>query len=118
MIIKDWFLTKNFNEGQIYAISVSDISVVKETEKAYLLRFESDFGCFTSWVPKVCVMTYEEYDRERKIKEKAFENAMEKYEKLLNWAKEQGVKVRARMKKTTILSAINKAGLVVPPELI
>ena len=44
MRIKEWFLYNNFNQSERYAISISYISIKKETEKAYLLYFENDFG--------------------------------------------------------------------------
>lgn len=57
--------------------------------------------------------TNEEYQR----KQAKFEEGKNKYDKLVEWAKSQGLKVRNKMKKTTILSAIQKAGLEVPAEL-
>lgn len=51
-------------------------------------------------------------------KEAKKEEAFNKYEKLVAWAKEQGLKVRNKMKKSTILSAIREAGLVAPVELV
>jgi len=47
-----------------------------------------------------------------------FKNACDKYEQLLNWAKDHGLKVRNKMKKQSILNAIREAGLVAPAELI
>lgn len=51
-------------------------------------------------------------------KNKKMEEAKNKYEQLVLWAKNQGLNVRKRMKKTTILSTIKAAGLIVPAELI
>ena len=114
IIIKDWFLEKNFSEHERYAISVSDIEILKETEKAYLLKFISEFGKVEKWIPKACIKTNEEIKAER---EQA-ENNLNKYEKLVEWAKQNGLKVRNRMKKTTIITIIKNAGLEVPSELI
>jgi hypothetical protein len=52
-------------------------------------------------------------------KEAAFQAGVSKYEKLIEWAKSKGVKVRARMKKDSIFQAIDKAGLFseIPAEL-
>lgn len=47
-----------------------------------------------------------------------FQNACDKYEQLVQWAKQQGLKVRSKMKKQSILKAISEAGLQVPAELI
>ena len=114
MRIKEWLLIKNLNDNERYAISVSDITIEKETEKAYLLKFESDFGIVFKWTPKSCIMTEEE---EKEIETK-IENGFNKYEKLIDWAKEKGLKVRNRMKKPTVISIIKKSGFEVPAELI
>lgn len=46
-------------------------------------------------------------------------NNIDKYEKLIAWAKERGVKgVRAKMKKVNVLRKIEEVGLKVPVELI
>lgn len=47
-----------------------------------------------------------------------FQNACNKYDQLVQWAKNQGLKVRSKMKKTSILKAISEAGLQAPAELI
>ena len=114
MIIKDWFLEKSFSENEKYAIKVSDVEIEKETEKAYLLKFTSEFGVIEKWIPKSCIKTEEEIKEE---KEQA-EERINKYEKLVEWAKEHGLKVRNKMKKTTIITIIKQAGLEVPIELI
>ena len=51
-------------------------------------------------------------------KNKKMEEAKNKYEQLVIWAKNQGLNVRKRMKKVTILNAIKKAGLTAPIELV
>lgn len=57
--VKEWFLNKNF-EGQSYAMSVADrIEVLKETEKAYQLKFVTEYGNIVSWVPKSCTFEAE-----------------------------------------------------------
>lgn len=47
-----------------------------------------------------------------------FQNACDKYEQLVIWAKDQGLKVRSKMKKASIMKAIAEAGLTAPSELI
>ena len=68
MIIKEWFLYSNFNQSERYAISISDISIKKETEKAYLLYFENDFGTLKRWIPKSCIMSKEDIKKEKEKK--------------------------------------------------
>lgn len=52
---------------------------------------------------------------EEKMKKQ--EEAMNKYEALVNWTKAQGLKVRNKMKKVTIMKIVREAGLEVPAEL-
>lgn len=54
--IKEWFMDKNFTDNQKYAISIArDIVVEKETEKAILVIWFTDFGRIKSWIPKSVV---------------------------------------------------------------
>lgn len=115
--IKEWFLTKNFNENERYAISVSEISVKKESEKAVYVYFTSDYGTIKSWIPKSCLATKEEIEAERKLAEER-DKAIIKYHDLLMWASKQGLKVGNMPKKVNLLKKIEKAGLQVPEELL
>lgn len=47
-----------------------------------------------------------------------FENACNKYDQLIAWAKENGLKARSKMKKASVLKLASEAGLTVPAELI
>ncbi|MCI5872158.1 MAG: hypothetical protein PUJ55_10625 [Clostridiales bacterium] len=58
--IKDWFLNKNFTQNERYAIKMAEenneITAVKQTEKALLLKANSEYGMLTFWAPKsVCI---------------------------------------------------------------
>lgn len=55
MSIKTWFLEKNFSQNERYLIATGELTIVKETEKAYNFKCESDYGEFTFWCPKSCV---------------------------------------------------------------
>lgn len=56
MTVKKWFLEKNFTRNEIYAIQTTDeVRVQKETEKAVLLCWRTDYGTITSWIPKSCL---------------------------------------------------------------
>ena len=120
--VKQWFIDKNFTPEERYAESVSDKEIVRETEKAVLIKFVSDFGTFTKWIPKSCLMTEEDYRIEREKEEKRiarFEEGKRKYEKLVEFAKENKVKgIRIGLRKQTIINKIKEAGLEVPAELI
>lgn len=57
MMIKDWFLEKNFTQNERYAISTcNDIETKKETEKAMLFTFHTEFGTITKWIPKSVIV--------------------------------------------------------------
>lgn len=120
--IKSWFVLKNFSSEERYAESVSDKEIVRETEKAVLIKFVSDFGTFTKWIPKSCLMTEEDFRIEREREEKRiarFEEGQRKYKELVKFAKENKVKgVRIGFRKETIINKIKEAGLEVPVELI
>lgn len=54
--IKRWFLSKNFSRNEQYVIECADSTEVeKETEKAVLVKWVSDYGTLTRWVPKSCI---------------------------------------------------------------
>ena len=120
--VKQWFIDKNFTPEERYAESVSDKEIVRETEKAVLIKFVSDFGTFTKWIPKSCLMTEEDYRIEREKEEKRiarFEKGKKRYEKLVEFAKANNVKgVRVGWRKETIINKIKNAGLELPAELI
>lgn len=55
MTVAKWFLNKNYNMDDVYAMSTTDPKIERETEKAYLLVFKTDFGTIKGWFPKsVC----------------------------------------------------------------
>lgn len=120
--VKQWFIDKNFTPDERYIASVSDLLIVKETEKAVLIQFYSDFGKFNKWVPKSCLMSKEDFQKEKERFEKmvtAFDEGKRKYDELVKFAKENNVKgVRAGLRKQTIINKIENAGLVAPVELI
>lgn len=111
MIIKDWFLRKNFSQNERYAIQCADeMKIERETEKAILVKWNTEWGFIKRWVPKSCFYTVAEIEAEAE----KINQGLEKYEKLVEWAKSQGLKVRSRMKKSTILAIISEAGLEAP----
>lgn len=56
MTVKRWFLEKKFTQNEIYAIQTTDeVKVQRETEKAVLLRWRTDYGTIVSWIPKSCL---------------------------------------------------------------
>jgi hypothetical protein len=64
-------------------------------------------------------MLLEEPDFNEKAFLAAQQAGLNRYEKLVAWAKEQGVKgVRSRMKTVTLMNLIEAAGLTPPAELV
>ncbi len=113
--LKTWFVEKNFSESEMFIAETTSFNIVKETEKAVQLLWDSKYGKMFKWAPKSCMITEQEAIA---IQEKEV-SAFKKYEKLIAWAKENNVKgVRNRMKKTTIIVKIQAAGLVAPAELV
>ena len=58
MIIANWFLFKNFTQNARLVIEQDDYTIISETEKAIRVRFMSDYGNVTTWLPK-SVVSYE-----------------------------------------------------------
>lgn len=91
--------------------------IVGETEKAYKLevecvRLNGDEVTKTMWCPKSCMLTDEEEQAIAEEKKARFENGCKRYEALVNFAKENGLAVRVKMRAETILAKIAEAGLV------
>ena len=117
--VKDWFLNKTLTNEERYAYSVGDVAyIAKETEKAVLIKNDTDFGTVSFWCPKSCLMTKEDVDKEKEATEKlekAMESGLAYNEKLVIFAKENGVKgVRIGLRTKTLIEKIQKAGLEVP----
>lgn len=48
-----WFLSENLDQQELQAIELSNgVQVKRETTKAELLAFDTDFGTITLWTPK------------------------------------------------------------------
>lgn len=111
--VKSWFMSKNFSNDEIFIAGCSEKSIVKSTEKALYVEFDSDYGRIYKWVPKTCFVTGMEVLEEKIAYEKQCEG-LEKYEKLIAWATERGLKVGNHPKKVNLIAKIVKHGLEVP----
>ena len=126
--VESWFITKNFNQQQQYAISRAEsIEVIGETEKAVKVAWFTKYGTITSWVPKsVCGLAEkseaakkveEEIEAKAKAARERLEAAEKHYEAVLAFAKENKVKgVRRGLKLRTLYAKIADAGLEFPEE--
>ena len=57
VVVKDWFLKKNFSSNDLYMIGISYETIVeKETIKAALVKFTNEFGSKSFWIPKSCLL--------------------------------------------------------------
>lgn len=121
--VENWFIAKNFNQQQQYAISRADrIEVIGETEKAVKVAWFTKYGTITSWVPKSVCGLAEKSEAAKKVEEqieareiearKRLLAGCERYERVLAFAKEHKVKgARKGLRLQTLLSKIAEAGL-------
>lgn len=114
--VKEWFTSKEENQLKRTIMKCAyDVSPDKETEKAMLLSFHSDYGTVKTWVPKSCIQTQEEYDEDARTYREEYLKRNESYKTLIQWAKDQGVKgIRVGLRVETIKQKIVAAGLVIP----
>lgn len=77
MKVKSWFLNKEFTTDERIAISTVDPQIKKETEKATLLRWNTEFGFVEKWVPKSCIEEIKSITNELKDSFKAYKEASE-----------------------------------------
>ena len=121
--VESWFIAKNFNQQQQYAISRAErIEVIGETEKAVKIAWTTKYGTITSWVPKSVCGLAEKSEAAKKVEEqieareiearKRLIAGCERYERVLAFAKEHKVKgARKGLRLQTLLSKIAEAGL-------
>lgn len=121
--VESWFIAKNFNQQQQYAISRAErVEVIGETEKAVKVAWFTKYGVIKSWVPKSVCGLAEKSEAAKKVEEeieareiearKRLLAGCERYERVLAFAKEHKVKgARKGLRLQTLLSKIAEAGL-------
>ena len=126
--VESWFIAKNFNQQQQYAISRAErVEVIGENEKAVKVAWFTKYGTITSWVSKSVCGLAEESEAAKKVEEQIearakaarerLEAAEKHYEAVLAFAKENKVKgVRRGLKLRTLYAKIAEAGLEFPEE--
>ena len=122
--VESWFIAKNFNQQQQYAISRAErVEVIAETEKAVKIAWTTKYGTIKSWVPKSVCGLAEKSEAAKKVEEqieareiearKRLLAGCEHYERVLAFAKEHKVKgARKGLRLQTLLSKIAEAGLI------
>ena len=121
MTVKNWFMNKNFTSGERLAISTADAPEIKrETEKAALLEWKTDFGTITRWVPKSCIMSDEEVAAELaelNTPEKcaarlaAIKEREASYQSLIDLCKAHGIRARKGWRVATMKKALSEVGV-------
>ena len=116
--IPEWFLSKNLDQQQLYATRVADNAyVTKETEKAFLANWDTEYGKVSTWVPKSLVSNEAiKKNQEREIKFiKGMEDGLKYNKELVRIGKENGIKgVRERLKTSTLEKMLSAAGVDYP----
>lgn len=104
--VKEWICRKNLGFDEYYAVKEIgfECEIVKETEKACNVVFKTNYGRIYMWTPKSQMETQADKDA-------SWNAACNRYEAVLNFAKENGLKVRKGMKLNTIKAKIAEAGL-------
>lgn len=117
--VKGWFTDKIDMPGYAMRIHEYDsVTIVEERGKAYKIAIETESLSgehdlvIERFVPKSVVMTEREYEKLEDDRAARFEDGKKRYEKMIKFAKENGVKgVRVGLRKETILRKIEAAGL-------
>lgn len=115
MHIKDWKKAEIIRENGGYIEEVN--GAVRETEKAVLVSITIGYTSslwknINVWIPKSAMLTDEQYAEQIAEEQKRFDEGCKRYEKLIAFAKENGVKgVRSGMRTETIMKKIESAGL-------
>lgn len=118
VMVKDWFFNKMQDEVCGLHLIHKAALVLEETAKAYKLEmvattYDGEFETTkVMWCPKSCTLTEEEYKADEQAQVDRFQAGCEAYDKLLAFAKDNGIKgVRKGMRKATILAKVEAAGL-------
>lgn len=112
MMVKEWFMNKNFTQNESYAVSVAhNSSVERETEKAVLIKWYTKYGNITKWVPKSCLTTEEEVQKENNELAERFIKGEKMHEELVSFAKENGLKARVNSKTIKLIQMIKENNL-------
>lgn len=115
--IKDWKMNeikRNFNGGYLEEIN----GIVRETEKAVCMSIVWGYTSNLTrtenvWVPKSALMTDEEYAAENAAAQKRYDDGCDRYQKIVDFCKANGVKgARTGLKTATLMQKIKEAGLV------
>ena len=111
--VPEWIVTKSLDQDRLYAVRAEGVNptVARETEKAILLEWETEFGKVSMWCPKSVLKTEEQMKAEEQADIERSNKKYDGYTKLISAAEEAGVKyVRGYLKVNTIVKECKAAG--------
>lgn len=116
--VQRWWMQKNFKPPELDAIEISGIEpeVLEDSEKAFSLVWHTKFGDIQKWVPKSLCLSEEELETKLQQHFEKKAKGLDKYSRLYEWAKQQGIPVNKGMKMQTLSARIEAAGLELPEE--
>ena len=119
VFVKSWFINNNMSDSERYCINECNASftIERETEKAYRGFFDTNYGKIYAWVPKSVCMTEEEAIEEGNKINAWLQEKEDRYNRIVAWCKEQGLRVRNMMKLDTIKRIVKEAGLEIPENI-
>lgn len=104
--IKAWFLNKEFSANERIAIASVSPDMVRETEKAVCLRWNTSYGIITRWVPKSCleeaVLAEENTTEKCAARLDAIKAREARYEALISECRAHGIPARKGWKDSTM----------------
>ena len=104
--IKSWFLNKEFSANERIAITGVSPVMVRETEKAVCLSWNTSYGVVTRWVPKACLegTTLSEENTAEKCAARldAIKAREARYESLISECRAHGIPARKGWKVSTM----------------
>ena len=112
-IVPAWIVTKSLDQDKLYAVRAEGVNptIARETEKAVMLEWSTEFGHVSMWCPKSVLKTEEQMKAEEQADIERSNKKYYDYIKLRTTAEEAGVKyLRGYLKVNTIVKECKAAG--------
>lgn len=104
--IKSWFLNKEFSANERIAVTGVSPAMVRETEKAVCLSWNTSYGAVTRWVPKSCLektnLSEENTTEKCAARLAAIKDRKDRYEVLISECRAHGIPARKGWKVSTM----------------
>lgn len=111
--VPEWIVTKSLERDRRYAVYAegTNPTIARETEKAILLEWMTEFGKVSMWCPKSVLKSKEQMQAEEQADIERSNKKYDGYTKLITAAEKAGVKyVRGYLKVNTIVRMCKAAG--------